>query len=390
MSTAPFKEDALNRFRITHSDRDLKPLIRRLNRLSVLSSTVNDNNNDDVEVEMERELVKMELLKWKLSIERILGSINNLNKQSEIYKKQTIDTVTRTEQLRAALVREKEELENKRKLREHQVKCDEIAKRILVRGKTRKELDEQISNLTESLKDHQNSHSLYIEISQSRLNTFNEITRLINECKSLKLPIEPTSTLDDIIPQQQNQQNNEKMDIDPLITVSSSSSSSKLNLSALEFQPSIPSGASPMIKTDSTSSTSNKKAAATSNRASAPPQQPTNTNNLKPPSSGHLLPSRPTKSNSSNSTTTTGSSKLKRQGSSGPTLPNRPTNLRSSTTPASLHGPGPHTGGSLEDGEVGPEEGEVNVNEDSKKRPRGNNDNNSNSNTSRNTRSRNK
>ncbi|WWC73040.1 uncharacterized protein I206_107005 [Kwoniella pini CBS 10737] len=369
MSTAPFKEDALNRFRITHPDRDLKPLIRRLHRLPLLKSS---SDGSEVDVELERELVRMELLKWRSGIERILGSMNNLERQTEVYKRQTQDTVNKTEQLRVTLAKEKEELERKRKLREHQVKCDEIAKRILARGQTRKELDLQISNVQESLEDHKSSHTLYLQTTQARLDKFNQITKLIEECRSLKLPIEPSSSIEELPIEEI------KMDVDPSSSSPASGAGSKLNLSALEFQPSGP----PTITTTAPiASASNSASASTTTSAkSAPSRTSNNTNTLKPPSTGHLLPSRPSQRNtvSANTTTTTSSApKLSRQ-NSNPALPSRPSALRSSTTPAVLHG------GSLEDGEVGPEEGEVaSLNEESRKRTRGNE-----SAASRNTRSR--
>ncbi|OCF79139.1 hypothetical protein I204_01085 [Kwoniella mangroviensis CBS 8886] len=355
MSTAPFKEDALNRFRITHSDRELKPLIRRLHRLPLLSAS-KDLSQDDVE--LERELIKMELLKWRIGIERILGSIINLDRQTECYKRQTRETVSKAEQLKLRLIEEKQELANKRKLREHQLKCDEIVKRIQSRGKNRKELDDQIESLTNSLKEHTESHSTYLSTTQLRFEKFNEIIKLIDECRNLKLPSEPSSTSIAITEEIQDDDN--KMDIDPSSTSTSTSSTSKLNLSALEFQP-----------------TSRSASISATNRSSAPPSGNTtttttnnNNNSLKPPSLGHMLPSKPN-SNSNSNKPLSGGVKLSRQNSNG--LPSRPSNLRSSTTPAALH-----TGsGSLEDGEVGPEEGEVdspntNTNsEESRKRGRG-------------------
>ncbi|WWC98050.1 hypothetical protein V866_004940 [Kwoniella sp. B9012] len=353
MSTAPFKEDALNRFRITHSDRELKPLIRRLHRLPLLSAS-KDLSQDDVE--LERELIKMELLKWRIGIERVLGSISNLDRQTECYKRQTRETVSKAEKLKLRLIEEKQELANKRKLREHQLKCDEIVKRIQSRGKSRKDLDDQIESLTISLKEHTESHSTYLSITQLRFEKFNEIIKLIDECRNLKLPSEPSST--SIAIAEEIQDNDNKMDIDPSSISTSTSSTSKLNLSALEFQP-----------------TSRSASTSATNRSSAPPSGNTTTNNnnnnsLKPPSSGHILPSKPN-SNSISNKPLSGGVKLSRQSSNG--LPSRPSNLRSSTTPAALH----IGSGSLEDGEVGPEEGEVdssntNTNsEESRKRGRG-------------------
>ncbi|WVW79440.1 hypothetical protein I302_101409 [Kwoniella bestiolae CBS 10118] len=369
MSSAPFKEDALNRYRITHSDRDLKPLIRRLNRLPLLSKST-DLSKDDVE--LERELIRMELLKWRIGIERILGSIDNLDRQTECYKRQTRETVSKAEQLKLRLIQEKEELANKRKLREHQLKCDEIVKRIQGRGKSRKELDDQIESLTNSLREHTESHSLYLSTTQMRYEKFNEIIKLIDECRNLKLPVEPTSSLPTITNPSEEIADENRMDIDPSASSNPTSTSSKLNLSALEFQPS---------SSTSTSTNTNRQQSTVSapNRSSAPPS---GNGNLKPPSSGHMLPTRPNPSKP-----ISGGVKLTRQNSNSNGLPSRPSNLRSSTTPAALH-----TGlgsGSLEDGEVGPEEGEVassastNGGEESRKRSRG-----SEASQTRNTRSR--
>ncbi|WVR09019.1 hypothetical protein IAU60_006079 [Kwoniella sp. DSM 27419] len=329
MSTAPFSEDALNRYRITHSDRDLKPLLRRLHRLPLLASPQQDGPS----AEVERDLVRMELLKWRAGVERVMGSIANLERQTEVYRRQAQETVQRTEQLRQTLAREKEELEKKRKLREHQVKCDEIAKRITARGKSRAELDEQISTLETSLDDHRTSHALYLQTTQARLDTFGQITKLIDDCRALKLPLDPASSLEE-----------EKMDVDPTVVAAAADSvkATKLSAAAPVFQPT--SSAVPAVTPNAASSSSG--------RASAPPSQ---ASSLKVPMSGHGLPSRP-----SNSRSPSGGSKPTRQNSA---LPNRPSNLRSSTTPGGLQG------GSLEDGEVGPEEGEVA--DESRKRSRG-------------------
>ncbi|WVQ93169.1 hypothetical protein IAU59_000233 [Kwoniella sp. CBS 9459] len=423
MSTAPFREDALNRYRITHSDRDLKPLIRRIHRLPLLadalsasgSSTGEGHEDVNVELELERELIKMELFKWRAGVERVVGSISNLERQTEVYRRQAQATVEQTEQLRQTLAKEKEELERKKKWREHQVRCDEIARRISARGKSRAELDEQISNLQTSLEEHRSSHAIYLQTTQSRIDTFSQITRLIDECRSLKLPVDPNAIVSTLTTTTTTGGEDEgKMDVDPTVPIPvpglASGSSSKLSASAVPFQPGLPGSASVPAPSPITSaaSTNNSTAAAASigGRSSAPPSQAapssSSSSKLKVPTSGHLLPSRPAANRSTNSagagssttqspttttttttTTLSGGVKLTRQGSAG--LPNRPSNLRSSTTPAALHGPGSGSEGitgNLEDGEVGPEEGEVA--DENRKRGRGSES------SSRNTRSRNK
>ncbi|OCF39405.1 hypothetical protein I317_06779 [Kwoniella heveanensis CBS 569] len=367
MSTAPFKEDALNRFRVTHSDRDLKPLIRRLHRLPLLAASSSTGGED---VELEKELIKMELLKWRAGVERVIGSISNLERQTRVYRRQAEETAEQTEQLRQTLAKEIEELERKRKWREHQVRCDEIARQISARGKSRAQLDEQITNLQTSLEEHRSSHAVYLQTTQSRIDTFTQITRLIEECRSLKLPVDPnaaatpntnTNTVED----------EGKMDLDPsaapAISVTASASSSRLSASAVPFQPGHSGSATGPAPAPAATTSSPGTSAGGGGRSSAPPSQ-ASSSKLKVPTSGHLLPSRPAANRSSGSTGTTtlgGGVKLTRQGSAG--LPNRPSNLRSSTTPATVsHGAGT---GSLEDGEVGPEEGEVA--DENRKRGRG-------------------
>lgn len=88
--------DALNRFRITHPDRDLRPLLRRLHRLqhSKLSPNRDESglNADDEERERERESLKLEVLKWKANVERLLGSVSNLERQRAVYLRKAEET----------------------------------------------------------------------------------------------------------------------------------------------------------------------------------------------------------------------------------------------------------------------------------------------------------
>ena len=108
-------------------------------------------------------MCRLELIKWRAGIERIMGSVGNLQRQREVYLKRAQDTgelslpllfhefshngvlVKRTEELRATLDGEKVLLARRRRERDEQIKCDEIAAKIIVRGKTRKELDEWVT-----------------------------------------------------------------------------------------------------------------------------------------------------------------------------------------------------------------------------------------------------
>ena len=108
-------------------------------------------------------MCKLELIKWRAGIERIMGSVANLKRQREVYLKRAEDTgelrhaaliviqltrysVKRTEELRATLEGEKVLLARRRRERDEQIKCDEIAAKITVKGKTRKELDEWVAS----------------------------------------------------------------------------------------------------------------------------------------------------------------------------------------------------------------------------------------------------
>ena len=81
--------DALNRFRITHSDRELRPLLRRLHRLPMLAT---QNEASPGEAAIEVEMAKLELLKWKVGVERIMGSVANLQRQKEVYERRAAET----------------------------------------------------------------------------------------------------------------------------------------------------------------------------------------------------------------------------------------------------------------------------------------------------------
>ena len=88
--------DALNRFRITHSDRDLRPLLRRLNRLPHVTSQQRADTESDPNADHENdtgmEMLRLELMKWRVSIERVMGSVANLERQRDVYRKRAEET----------------------------------------------------------------------------------------------------------------------------------------------------------------------------------------------------------------------------------------------------------------------------------------------------------
>ena len=158
--------DAYNHFRITHPDRELRPIIRRIHRLATSSVPSSSQEGGQTDGESsgngleegydeahERDLVRLDLQRWKSTIERVLGSVSTLESQTEMYKldiqktselctRNDLTTGARTEMSRSALEEEKEVLKRKRKERDEMVECDKITKKIKARGKTRSQLEE--------------------------------------------------------------------------------------------------------------------------------------------------------------------------------------------------------------------------------------------------------
>jgi hypothetical protein len=87
------RAENLIRYRIMHSDKELRPLAKRLHRYAASSSTLptSDTDNDD-DKSHERDMIRMEMLKWKMQIERMLGSVKNLDRQRETYIKRAEET----------------------------------------------------------------------------------------------------------------------------------------------------------------------------------------------------------------------------------------------------------------------------------------------------------
>ncbi|WVQ81497.1 hypothetical protein IAT38_003621 [Cryptococcus sp. DSM 104549] len=314
MSTAPFSEDALNRYRITHPDRDLKPLIRRLHRLPTLASSASSD-----ETVAERQITQLELLKWSAGVGRLMGSVGNLGRQKESWQKQAAETRSKAEAAKEILAKEKDELARVKRLREHQERCDAIAASIAARGKGRAELDEEIKELEASYEEHQASHAVFLQTAQSRIDMFAQVTKLISECRDIKLPAD--ASLNSV---QATFVEEKKMDVDvPAVTVSAapvSASSSKLSPSAAPFQP-----------------------------PSSLPAPPSSSSTLQAPPPGHSLPSRPAASPLASGNTRASSNQGSRPTSHS--LPNRPPSGRQ---PAGKSG----SRNGLEDGEVG-EDGEM-------------------------------
>jgi len=224
----------------------------------------------------------------------------------------------------------------------------------------------RITQLRSSIAEHKAIQTQYTDISRDRAARFKEIARLVDEAKSIKLPENlPLSHFEEDAP--------EAMDVDPIepetlveekpaprtasrtdtapSAPGSSSSggnntggSSRLNVIALPFQPSGPSGSSQSTSGRHHGSSSNPTSRSSTPAPSAPGKNDRN-------SSRSGLPQRPGGGQSNNQNSRGASSNMR----GGSSLPSRPSALRSVTTP------GPAGGGSLEEGEVGDagEEGEV-------------------------------
>lgn len=93
------RTDALNLYRITHPDKEIRPLITRLHRLSTASSSKTADGDIPMEEPVESdekgdemELAKLDLLKWQRSVERIMGSVFNLQTQKMFYEEKAKQT----------------------------------------------------------------------------------------------------------------------------------------------------------------------------------------------------------------------------------------------------------------------------------------------------------
>lgn len=131
--TASLTPDALNRFRMSHSDKEVRALVRRLNRLPHAAES---------DAAAEGELARLEAEKWRFGVERQLAAVRSLQRQAGAYATRAADTAARNAELAATLESEKALLAKGLAEREQRIKCDEAAKRIVARGHSRVELEE--------------------------------------------------------------------------------------------------------------------------------------------------------------------------------------------------------------------------------------------------------
>lgn len=189
-------------------------------------------------------------------------------------------------------------------------KCCRYYSRSLVRQHGKLTRCRQIATLETSLEEQRASHAIYVQTAQARADTLAHIAKLIEECRNVKLPVDPSLATVVL----------EKADVVELPATTSVPPSIQLNASAAPFQPTA-------AKTSSSST-------------------------LKVPSAGYSLPSRPSNSPLPSS----GNNRNQNSSRSGSrSLPIRP---NGGERGLSLAGQGKSRGG-LEDGEVGPEEGEL-------------------------------
>lgn len=80
--------DAIGRFRIIHPDKDSRPLARRLHRYAAATSS----DAVSADLDHEREMIRLEAMKWKLGVERVLGSVKNLERQRGTYQARAEET----------------------------------------------------------------------------------------------------------------------------------------------------------------------------------------------------------------------------------------------------------------------------------------------------------
>ncbi|CAK9779953.1 hypothetical protein CC85DRAFT_304273 [Cutaneotrichosporon oleaginosum] len=294
MSTAsspPFSENALNRFRITHADQT-RALARRLNRLPHLPQTELEAKDDAA---AEAEIARLEAQRWQFGVERTFASVQALDRQRDEYARKTADTVARTEEIQRIILEEKQQLAREQTERDYRMRCDDVAKKILARGKSRADLEAEIAALEASIVEHRARFDNILDIAQKRVETFTRIGGLVDECRALKMPV-----YDDEVPE-------------PVIELAAEP---KLSATALPFQP--------------------RSGSAPASRAATPAPRapvPTTPGARSPaPTLGHGLPARP-------------ASRAASRYPARAALPQRPSGLRTVT--------------GLEDGEVGEEDGEV-------------------------------
>jgi len=177
--------------------------------------------------------------------------------------------------------------------------------------------------LQQTLEEHKAALKLYQETAEGRVQIFNQITDLLKDCRELKLPIDPNATIP-------IEEESEKMEIDEKASTTAAGSSATMTSSTssnTNTGPKLSSMALPFQPQPRTNSSTNIPRGAKS-RSNTPPASAS-------------LPARPPAGPSS--------SRAGQPARGNANLPSRPSQLRSSTM----------GGGSLEEGEVGGEDGEV-------------------------------
>lgn len=195
-------------------------------------------------------------------------------------------------------------------------------------------LHRQITTLQAQIETHRSSHASYLEIVQRRVDAFAGITPIVDDVKSMKLPVEVLPDVED-----------GGMDIDSPTAVADTTSD--LDRKSGQQPPGLSGSALPFLPTGPSATTASTS---TRNTPALPPTAPSSR------AASHALPHRPSGRDrkSPSIPTAPGGSGGGRGGggnrASSASLPQRPSGLRSSATPGrSL----------LEEGEVEGEEGEV-------------------------------
>jgi len=86
--------DSMIRYRLIHPDKETRPFAKRLHRYAAASSSPSSSTNTEGEdgLAHERDMIRLEMMKWKLSVERMMGSARNLERQRETYIKRAEQT----------------------------------------------------------------------------------------------------------------------------------------------------------------------------------------------------------------------------------------------------------------------------------------------------------
>jgi len=69
-------------------------LLRRLHHLDapIDASLAAANGNELDDASLERDVTRLEVLKWKATVERVMGSVENLKRQEAVYRRRAEET----------------------------------------------------------------------------------------------------------------------------------------------------------------------------------------------------------------------------------------------------------------------------------------------------------